>query len=1126
MVEPTPSSTSSRPKRTSAAAGASALSRQAQDDDEDSDVPSEEDGSSSPSSSGRRPRPNDSPQKPVKKGRASYGGSGRKARGKKAKKGKQREEEAEDEEDGPPSSVESIDTDPVVLISPMPKRRKFSTTRKRSSPSPSLPAGPVRRAPAAFTLDFFSSSQPQPQPQPPSSSLPTTTSRSKRALDPPPAPSTSSSSKPVKKPPAASRTKSRASASSKRSFSDDDSDDLPPSLPPSSRSRQPRLPASPKRKAAPNEDDYISSPAKKLASSKLSSSSKAPTKKKSNVNIAPPPSSQSSTTLSSSLVGPSRSFLGSQGGASKVAVVKETKWSLRDLKKVVWVRLDAEGGVRAEEEEDGGKGSFWWPALRETSDRELNKESCAVRLFQRKMDAKGRPLGSPIIIRNLSSSNITNLFTGLPRTYKFNFATFSQPATEPSPSQPQPSSSSATLPLTLSSVDKPLFDSILKLAHKEMDVIEAEDLYSDDALSAEEEDAEERAARKGKAKEESMAEILAARKRNGAGEVEEKKKTYMQEANEAALARRGGRGGEVSDDEPDGPEFSPNDKEKSRVFVLNEHAWWGALITGPGKKNPRGDWLYSCRLVHGKVLKAVREDKIVARDQLPLIHRAAWGTYKSQLAPIPSSSLDDPLPTFQHARSRPSTPEPSSSSSRPFEDLTMWEQLVRCRPTLERIIKGEYPPAVKAHREATSAGGLRLNMARDAVGYGALTDKEVEEAVLPELQRWALRNQGPEVVRVEGENGTERMSRPPRPTGDEAYERLSETSREKYVAGFLLQQALIELVVLEHGLRDAPLPAAAAPPSPPPPPPAPPPAGWVPLALEPSPAPEDVAPEEVSAPAPVEVAPVEEDASLIVLAAPSEPEPMVVDDEEQPPPSVSIVPSQPDPEPQPSLPSPSSNSQPEASTSTSNVVLDAASLPPLARTPSPAPSDDPINTHSQLDSPTYNPSIQYRSLLSHFPPSSASHPPPTSSQLTLASDEIKIYKTALALFQAEEPTDPFWWVRPEYSYRLQSLEAGLRRKRKAGEEGREEEKTVQDARKQCREMDIGGGGIGGEDEGEGWSDEDGGDGEGGGEAEGGRSLRRRRTVSVTVKKEEEEEKAGKGKGKGKGRGSGKGKGRK
>ena len=48
-------------------------------------------------------------------------------------------------------------------------------------------------------------------------------------------------------------------------------------------------------------------------------------------------------------------------------------------------------------------------------------------------------------------------------------------------------------------------------------------------------------------------------------------------------------------------------------------------------------------------------------------------------------------------------------------------------------------------------------MARDAVGYGSLSDKEVEESVLPELQRWALRNQGPEGVKVVGEDGTETM---------------------------------------------------------------------------------------------------------------------------------------------------------------------------------------------------------------------------------------------------------------------------------------------------------------------------------------------------------------------------------
>lgn len=76
----------------------------------------------------------------------------------------------------------------------------------------------------------------------------------------------------------------------------------------------------------------------------------------------------------------------------------------------------------------------------------------------------------------------------------------------------------------------------------------------------------------------------------------------------------------------DAPKFSP-DNDTRRVFVFNEHAWWGALITAPGKKNERGDWTYACKLVHGKVFKAVREDKITSRDQLPLIH--------DQVCPLP-----------------------------------------------------------------------------------------------------------------------------------------------------------------------------------------------------------------------------------------------------------------------------------------------------------------------------------------------------------------------------------------------------------------------------------------------------------------------------------------------------------
>lgn len=113
----------------------------------------------------------------------------------------------------------------------------------------------------------------------------------------------------------------------------------------------------------------------------------------------------------------------------------------------------------------------------------------------------------------------------------------------------------------------------------------------------------------------------------------------------------------------------------------------------------------------------------------------------------------------------------------------MWEQLVRCRPILERIIKGDYPPAVKAHREATSTQGLRLNMNRDSAGYGSLTEPVVEEWILPELQRWALRE-----IRPDAGKDAPAQDCSTRPVGDAAYERLSETSKEKYVAGFLLRQ--------------------------------------------------------------------------------------------------------------------------------------------------------------------------------------------------------------------------------------------------------------------------------------------------------------------------------------------------
>ncbi|RXK39284.1 hypothetical protein M231_03504 [Tremella mesenterica] len=126
---------------------------------------------------------------------------------------------------------------------------------------------------------------------------------------------------------------------------------------------------------------------------------------------------------------------------------------------------------------------------------------------------------------------------------------------------------------------------------------------------------------------------------------------------------------------------------------------------------------------------------------------------------------------------------PSIDPAVPFEKLERRDQLVLLRPHLSRIISETYPPAqwridrffgTRNQREALSG----------CVQYGDILEKECAEVIVPELQRWALRERGD------------------RKRGSERYESLSEVEKRGYLNSVLLPEAIIGLCIKSEGLDE------------------------------------------------------------------------------------------------------------------------------------------------------------------------------------------------------------------------------------------------------------------------------------------------------------------------------------
>ena len=191
-----------------------------------------------------------------------------------------------------------------------------------------------------------------------------------------------------------------------------------------------------------------------------------------------------------------------------------------------------------------------------------------------------------------------------------------------------------------------------------------------------------------------------------------------------------------------------------------------------------------------------------------------------------------------------------------------------------------------------------------------------------------------------------------------------------------------------------------------------------------------------------------------------------------------------------------SSSPPEASLSSTlpSSLPTVASLPPASTTTEPVTDteievDDRVSNNN-IDghkSPSFDPSIEYEFPLDYFP--ADFYPPPTADQLAQAAHEIALFKLARAKFESEESTDPFAWVRKEYSFRVSSLSASWKRENAEREERGELDQPMseilQTAMKQGEEMEL-------DVDGDGEGEEEVGD-VGAGEGKGGGRRSKRKT---------------------------------
>lgn len=92
------------------------------------------------------------------------------------------------------------------------------------------------------------------------------------------------------------------------------------------------------------------------------------------------------------------------------------------------------------------------------------------------------------------------------------------------------------------------------------------------------------------------------------------------------------------------------------------------------------------------------------------------------------------------AEARPPTPEPEEETPQPrgvaFLGLSREQQLRAVRPYLLSVLREECPPAQPRNDRFFSKA--KRNLGDDTV-LGDITEDEVAEVLVPELQRWAFR---------------------------------------------------------------------------------------------------------------------------------------------------------------------------------------------------------------------------------------------------------------------------------------------------------------------------------------------------------------------------------------------------
>jgi hypothetical protein len=79
-----------------------------------------------------------------------------------------------------------------------------------------------------------------------------------------------------------------------------------------------------------------------------------------------------------------------------------------------------------------------------------------------------------------------------------------------------------------------------------------------------------------------------------------------------------------------------------------------------------------------------------------------------------------------------------------FIDLTRTEQLRLLRPQLRLLINEQYAPAQKRIDLFFNVHRTKPKLLQTSVLYGDISDEEVINVLLPELQRWLLRSCQPD----------------------------------------------------------------------------------------------------------------------------------------------------------------------------------------------------------------------------------------------------------------------------------------------------------------------------------------------------------------------------------------------